>query len=150
MRVVLQRVLSAQLRIKNQLHCQIGAGLVLLVGFGVQEEPTHLAKMSQKIAKLRLFAAGEQGFATSVVEESFEVLSVPQFTLFAEVKKGRRPSFSEASPSEQAQQFYADWLVELHAANLRVKSGVFGANMQIQLINDGPVTFWLDSRQLFN
>lgn len=149
MRVVLQKALSAKLHIKKRLHCEIGAGMVLLVGFGLHENPAHIAKMAAKIAKLRLFGAEESSFMNSVIENKLEILSVPQFTLYADIKKGRRPSFSKAIPSAQASILYQKWLAELQAITPQVKTGVFGANMQVELTNNGPVTLWLDSEQLF-
>ncbi|MDY0323408.1 MAG: D-aminoacyl-tRNA deacylase [Candidatus Carbobacillus sp.] len=149
MRVVVQRVLEARVTVQNQPIAAIGRGLLLFVGFAVQDETAILERMAEKIVNLRVFADEEGKMNRSVVDIEGAVLSVSQFTLYGDVKRGRRPSFTAAAPPEHARHLYQAWNTLLSRSGLVVQTGSFGADMKIALVNDGPVTLWLDSDELF-
>lgn len=148
-RVVVQRVLEARVTVQNQPIAAIGRGLLLFVGFAVQDETAILERMAEKIVNLRVFADEEGKMNRSVVDIEGAVLSVSQFTLYGDVKRGRRPSFTAAAPPEHARHLYQAWNTLLSRSGLVVQTGSFGADMKIALVNDGPVTLWLDSDELF-
>lgn len=148
-RVVVQRVLEARVTVQNQPIAAIGRGLLLFVGFAVQDETAILERMADKIVNLRVFADEEGKMNRSVVDIEGAVLSVSQFTLYGDVKRGRRPSFTAAAPPDQARHLYQAWNMMLSRSGLVVQTGSFGADMKIALVNDGPVTLWLDSDELF-
>lgn len=144
MRVVLQRVSSASVRVGGDVAASIGEGLCLLVGVSEGDSATDVEAAVQKIVALRVFADEEGRMNLSVEEVDGEVLVVSQFTLYGDVRRGRRPSFTRAAPPEVAAPLI-DLLVELlRARGLVVASGVFGARMDVELVNDGPVTLILE------
>lgn len=147
MRVVVQRVAQASVTVEGQVTGQIGAGLLVLAGFEETDGEADLDWMAGKIARLRLFADENGVMNRSVIEVAGEILAVSQFTLYASVKKGNRPSWNRAARGEVSQplfeQFVAKLSLELGKA---VPTGVFGADMQVSLVNDGPVTLSIDSR----
>ncbi|PKO71578.1 MAG: D-tyrosyl-tRNA(Tyr) deacylase [Betaproteobacteria bacterium HGW-Betaproteobacteria-14] len=147
MRVVVQRVREASVSVEQQVVGRIGAGLLVLAGFEAADTAADLEWMAGKLVRLRLFADADGVMNRSVLESGGEILAVSQFTLFASVKKGNRPSWSRAARGELSQPLFADFVGRL-AAELGkpVPTGVFGADMQIALVNDGPVTLSLDSR----
>lgn len=147
MRVVVQRVREASVSVEAQVVGRIDAGLLVLAGFEAADTDADLDWMAGKLVRLRLFADAEGVMNRSVLEHGGEILAVSQFTLFASVKKGNRPSWSRAARGEVSQPLFADFVARL-AAELGkpVPTGVFGADMQIALVNDGPVTLSLDSR----
>lgn len=147
MRVVVQRVASAQVDVGGEVAGAIGAGLLVLAGFEEADGESDLAWMSSKLARLRIFADAAGVMNRSVLDAGGEVLAVSQFTLFASTKKGSRPSWSRAARPEIAQPLFARFVKQLESAlGRRVPTGVFGADMQVRLLNDGPVTLTLDSR----
>ena len=127
---------------------EIAAGLLLLVGIGGEDTERTVAPMAAKILNLRIFADDEGKMNRSILETGGEVLAVSQFTLYANCRKGRRPSFIQAAPAELGEQLFAGFVQALRDQNVRVATGRFGAMMDIHLINDGPVTIWLDSDQV--
>ena len=147
MRVVVQRVAHAQVNIQQTTCAQIGKGLLLLVGITHSDSEADLDWMCQKITKLRIFSDENGQMNLSVLDIKVAILVVSQFTLYADVKKGNRPSFVAAAAPSQAAPF-----IELFRSKLSeilqqpIPSGVFGADMQVSLINDGPVTILLDSK----
>jgi D-tyrosyl-tRNA(Tyr) deacylase len=147
MRVVVQRVKSAEVAVDGVISGKIGPGLLVLAGFEEADTDADLNWMAGKLVRLRLFADGAGVMNCSVLESGGEILAVSQFTLFASVKKGNRPSWSRAARGEVSQPLFERFVARL-AAELGkpVPTGVFGADMQIALINDGPVTLSLDSR----
>lgn len=147
MRVVVQRVASARVEVGGEVVAAIDAGLLVLAGFEASDGDKDLAWMVAKLARLRIFADQAGAMNRSVVEAGGGVLAVSQFTLFASTKKGNRPSWSRAARPELSQPLF-DGFVRQLASELgrRVPAGVFGADMQVHLINDGPVTIVLDSR----
>lgn len=147
MRVVVQRVASARVEVNAEIVGAIGAGLLLLAGFEETDGDEDLAWMSAKLARLRIFADQAGVMNRSVVEAGGEVLAVSQFTLFASTRKGNRPSWSRAARPEISQPLFERFVRRLESELGRsVPTGVFGADMQVHLVNDGPVTISLDSR----
>ncbi|MBK7611832.1 MAG: D-tyrosyl-tRNA(Tyr) deacylase [Actinomycetales bacterium] len=149
MRVVLQRVSSARVEVEGAVVGDLGGpGLVALVGVTHGEGPTQVDWMARKIAGLRIFdgADGDDtpGAERSVAEAGLPVLVVSQFTLYADVRKGRRPSWSAAAPGSVAEPLVDALAAALRAEGLTVASGTFGAHMMVHLVNDGPVTLVLD------
>lgn len=140
MKVVLQRVTQAQLSIDQQVHAQIGRGVVLLVGFGQADQPANADYLAAKIVKSRIFEDSRGKANLALADVQGEILSVSQFTLYANTKKGNRPSFVEALNPEAAQKLYDYFNQRLAASGLKVQTGIFGADMQVQLTNDGPMT----------
>ncbi len=147
MRVVIQRVLSASVEVDSDLVASIGKGFVLLTGITHDDTPEVVDKMAGKVAKMRLFRAleGESHFHLSLQDVGGEALVVSQFTLFADTRKGRRPSFVGAARPEQAEGLVERFAVKLEEFAVPVQTGVFGADMQVHLVNDGPVTICVDS-----
>lgn len=145
MKVVLQRVTQAQLSIDQQVHAQIGRGVVLLVGFGQADQPANADYLAAKIVKSRIFEDSRGKTNLALADVQGEILSVSQFTLYANTKKGNRPSFVEALNPEAAQQLYDYFNQRLAASGLKVQTGIFGADMQVQLTNDGPMTIIYES-----
>jgi D-tyrosyl-tRNA(Tyr) deacylase len=147
MRAIIQRVASARVEIGPQVVGAIGAGLLVLAGFEEDDGDEDLAWLSSKLARLRIFADEAGVMNRSVVDVRGELLAVSQFTLFASVKKGNRPSWSRAARPEISQPLFERFVRQLETDLGRtVPTGVFGADMQVHLINDGPVTLLLDSK----
>jgi D-tyrosyl-tRNA(Tyr) deacylase len=144
MRVVLQRASSASVSIESRVVGSIGRGFVVLVGFTAGDGDDHVAWMADKIAGLRLFSDDEGKMNLSLVDVDGAVLVVSQFTLYADARKGRRPSFVDAAPPEQATSLYESFVGALGARGLPVETGEFGALMAVELVNDGPVTLILE------
>ncbi|HLO62914.1 MAG TPA: D-aminoacyl-tRNA deacylase [Azonexus sp.] len=148
MRVVVQRVRTASVAVDGKLCGEIGSGLLVLAGFEEADGDSDLDWMAGKIVRTRIFADENGTMNRSVREAGGDILAVSQFTLYASVKKGNRPSWSRAARGEVSRPLF-ERFVEKLAAELGkpVPTGVFGADMQVQLINDGPVTLSIDSRQ---
>ena len=148
MRVVVQRVREASVTVDGRICGKIGPGLLLLAGFEAEDSAADLDWMAGKLLRLRLFS-DEQGIMNRSVQDiGGDILAVSQFTLFASVRKGNRPSWSRAARGEISQPLFDDFVARLQAGLGRpVPTGIFGADMQVALINDGPVTLTLDSRQ---
>lgn len=147
MRTVIQRVRRASVSVDERLHASIGHGLLVLVGITHDDGPDDADWMAYRIAHLRIFndAAGVMNLSVKQVNGSLLVVS--QFTLHATLRKGHRPSYNLAAPAQHAVPLYEQFLQQLrHHAAQPVQAGVFGANMQVELINDGPVTIILDSK----
>ncbi len=146
MRVVLQRVAEAEVTVADRLVGRIGRGLVLLAGLAVGDGRDQVRWMAGKIAGLRVFAddAGEPS-RWSVGEADGDVLAISQFTLVADCRKGRRPSFDRALPSPDAATLFEYFVAELRTTLPRVETGRFGADMRVRLVNDGPFTLVIDS-----
>jgi D-tyrosyl-tRNA(Tyr) deacylase len=148
MRAVLQRVLSASVAVNGVERAAIGRGLLILLGVEQGDEQADVALLSGKVARLRIFADERGLMNRSAIEVRAEALVVSQFTLIAETAKGNRPSFMGAARGEVAEPLYQAFIGALAGHLARpVPSGVFGADMQVSLVNDGPVTLLLDSRQ---
>ena len=148
MRVVIQRVRQASVAIAGRDHARIGHGLLVLVAAEAADTPEDGAWLSGKIARLRIFADDAGKMNRALPEVAGEVLVVSQFTLFASTAQGNRPSFLRAARPEQAVPLYEGFVAALAAeAGVPVRTGVFAADMQVALVNDGPVTIVIDSRQ---
>lgn len=147
MRVVIQRVSEASVSVAGEVVGRIGRGLLVLAGFEEADTPADLDWMVQKLVKLRVFADEQGVMNRSVAEVGGEILAVSQFTLYASTRKGNRPSWSRAARGEISQPLFERFVALLgEALGRAVPTGVFGADMQIRLVNDGPVTIVIDSR----
>lgn len=144
MRVLVQRVARAEVRIDGEVSGRIGRGLLALVGFGPEDGEEVLAWMAEKLTGLRVFGDGEGKMNLSAADVGGELLVVSQFTLYGDVSRGRRPSFVGAASPEVAEALYDRFLERCRATGLPVASGEFGAMMQVELVNDGPVTLWIE------
>ncbi|MHC9532732.1 D-aminoacyl-tRNA deacylase [Dellaglioa sp. BT-FLS60] len=147
MKVIVQRVKSASVSIDNQTFNRINAGYLLLVGFKTGDTSDEIDYMVKKISNSRLFEDDEGKMNLSIQEVKGEILSISQFTLYASTKKGNRPSFTMAEEPDSAKKHYEEFNQKLAAIVAVVKPGQFGADMAIELINDGPVTIIYDSEQ---
>lgn len=145
MKIVIQRVKRASVSIEEKLYSQIKAGYLILVGFSATDEEDILPAMAKKLLELRINEDENGKMNLSIMDIKGEILSVSQFTLYADCKKGRRPSFTNACPPLKASQLYDKFNDLLKESGLIVKTGVFQALMEVELINDGPVTVILDS-----
>ena len=144
MRAVVQRVARASVRVDGATVGEIGEGLLVLLGVARGDGPQEALRIAAKVAKLRIFEDGDGRFAHSVLESGGAVLAVSQFTLLADTGRGNRPSFSDAAPGPEAEPVYAAFCAALSEAGVRVERGVFGARMEVELVNAGPVTIVLD------
>ena len=144
MRVVVQRVSRATVQVDRKDVGSIGAGLLVLVGFTRDDGPPQVDWMADKLVGLRIFADGDGKMNLDVREAGGAVLAVSQFTLYGDARKGRRPSFVEAAPPEIAEPLYGSFVDAIRARGVTVATGVFGAIMEVSLVNDGPVTLVLD------
>jgi len=150
MRAVIQRVTSARVRVGERVTGEIGRGLLVLLGVGRQDTPADAQYIAAKIRALRLFESDEgKPMDQSVMDIDGAVLVVSQFTLYGDVRKGRRPSFDEAAAPSDARDLYEAVVRELQAAHVPVSTGEFQAMMQVELVNDGPVTVLVDSKRQF-
>lgn len=147
MRAVLQRVSSAEVTVAGRSVGRIGRGLLVLLGVEKGDGPDDLAYTTTKIRELRCFADDEGRMNRSVEEVGGSLLVVSQFTICGDTRRGRRPSFDGAAPPEQARALYEDAVRQWRAAGLGVETGEFQAMMAVSLVNDGPVTFIVDSRR---
>ncbi len=143
MKALLQRVSSASVTVGDDTIASIGQGLLVLVGVAPEDDEETVAWMADRIAGLRIFADDLKPMNRNVVDVAGEILLVSQFTLTADTSRGRRPSFTSSAPPEQAERFYT-LLGEELGKSVPVQTGEFGADMQVQLVNDGPVTFMLE------
>jgi len=148
-RVLIQRVSRASVRVEGCEVGAIGRGLLLLTGIGRDDTPEILAPMAKKIVNLRIFPGpgGDSHFDRSALDEGVGLLAVSQFTLYADCRKGRRPSFSHADEPDRAGKMFDAFIQALARYGLAVQTGEFGALMNVELVNDGPVTIWLDSEE---
>jgi D-tyrosyl-tRNA(Tyr) deacylase len=147
-RVVLQRVLRARVEVEGAIVGQIGPGLVSLVGVGHGDGPDDARSLAKKTLALRIFADGERPFHRTVGQIGGGVLVVSQFTLLGDVRKGNRPSWSDAGAPELAEPLVDEYAAEIERADVTCSRGRFGAHMVVGLENDGPVTLVLDSEEL--
>ncbi|MGV3620045.1 MAG: D-aminoacyl-tRNA deacylase [Archangium sp.] len=145
MRAVLQRVKEASVTVDGAVTGKIGAGLLVLLGVGKGDTEQDLDFMLDKIPQLRIFEDDAGKMNKSLLDTSKAMLAVSQFTLYADTKKGRRPSFIDAMAPDEAKRLYALFCTKARALGLTVEEGIFAADMKVALINDGPVTICLDS-----
>lgn len=149
MRAVLQRTLRSQVTVDGEVVGRIGAGLTVLLGVGPEDTETDVQYMKDKILNLRIFEDEAGKMNRSLLDTAGELLIVSQFTLYGDCRKGRRPGFSSAAPPELAERLYEELTAACRAEGVTVATGIFAAEMQVELVNDGPVTMLLDSRKLF-
>jgi len=144
MRIVVQRVSWARVRVGGETVGEIGRGLLLLVGIGRGDGEEEMSWLADKVLGLRIFEDEAGRMARSLCDVGGEILAVPQFTLYGDVRRGRRPSFDRAAPPEEAEPLFRRFVAELKQRGERVEQGVFGAHMEVELANDGPVTIILE------
>ncbi|THV56136.1 D-aminoacyl-tRNA deacylase [Chryseobacterium candidae] len=145
MKIVIQRVSEATVRVEGKIVGEIGKGLMLLVGIDENDEKTDADWLVQKVLNLRIFGDEDDKLNLSVKDISGEILCISQFTLIADYKKGNRPSFIKAAKPDKAVPLFDYFKEETAKSGLRTESGIFGADMKVSLINDGPVTIVMDS-----
>jgi D-aminoacyl-tRNA deacylase len=144
MRALLQRVKHAKVSVNNQTTAEIEQGLVILLGVGHDDSEAQAAFLTEKIANLRIFEDSEGKMNLSLADVKGEAIVVSQFTLYADTRKGRRPSFTDAALPELARPLVDRFAELLRAQSIPTKQGIFGAEMLVEIYNDGPVTIWLE------
>lgn len=149
MRALVQRVTRASVTVADESVGAIGIGLLVLLGVGPTDDEALAVKLADKVAKLRVFADSEGRMNLDLDQVGGGCLVVSQFTLYGDVRSGNRPGFSAAAPPELGDALYRRFVARLRERGLPVSTGRFGAGMQVELVNDGPVTVWLDSDVLF-
>lgn len=149
MRAVVQRTTEASVTIDNMVSGAIGPGLVVLLGIQPGDGAKEIRWMAEKIATLRIFEDDAGKMNRSLVDTGGEMLIVSQFTLYGDCRKGRRPGYSSAAPPEIAEPLYEQFIQEIQGMGIGTGTGIFGANMQVSLTNDGPVTLLIDSDKTF-
>lgn len=148
MRVLIQRVAKARVVVEGKETGKIGQGLLVLVGAGRGDTEADIRRLAEKTVNLRIFEDEAGKMNLSLLDVGGEVLVVSQFTLYADCRKGRRPSFTAAAPPEEGERLYLEYVKAVEEYGVKVATGVFGAHMHVELVNDGPVTIWLDSEEL--
>ena len=150
MKALLQRVTSATVSVEGKVVGEIGHGLVIFVGIANGDTPEDIQYLTRKIVELRIFADAEGKFNLSIIDTKGELLLVSQFTLLANTRKGRRPSFTDAALLDMAETLFNQFVEQARATGLKVETGRFQQYMQVAINNDGPVTIMIDSRERFN
>ncbi len=145
MRLLIQRVNRAKVTVEGKVVGKIGKGIVALVGVSHKDTEKDAEWLAEKVANLRIFPSDKSEFDRSLLEVGGELLAVSQFTLYGSTKKGRRPEFTEAAGSEFAKNLYEEFVRKATLTGLTVAEGVFQAHMEVELTNDGPVTFMIES-----
>ena len=146
MKALIQRVTSASVNVRNEEVGGIGPGLVVFIGVAREDSENDARYLANKIVNLRIFTSGASEFALSALETKGEILIVSQFTLLANSRKGRRPSFTEAAPPSKAKEVYDFFVNQVRSAGLKVETGIFQEHMLVEIRNDGPVTLLLESK----
>ena len=145
MRAVIQRVAKASVKVNDKVTGEIGRGLLVFLGVGETDSESDIDYMANKISGLRIFPDSDDKMNRSTLDDSLEILVVSQFTLYGSVKKGFRPSFTSAATPDKGNSYYELFCDKLESLGLNVKKGVFGAMMDVELTNNGPVTILIDS-----
>lgn len=148
MKIVIQRVAHASVTIDNKIHGQIQKGFLLLVGFSSDDTIETMKKLTKKCIELRIFEDENNKMNLSLQEVGGSILSISQFTLYADCKKGRRPSFIKAARPEVAIPLYEAFNSYIKEQGIHIETGIFGADMKVELLNDGPITIVLDSEEI--
>lgn len=146
MKAVIQRVSGAHVKVNEEVVGKINAGLLLLIGIDEEDEKSDADWLVQKILNLRIFGDENEKLNLSVLDITGEILCISQFTLIADYKKGNRPSFIKAAKPDKAIPLFEYFKTEIKKSNLKIESGIFGADMKVALLNDGPVTIVMDSK----
>ena len=144
MRLLLQRVEKAAVSVDSGRVSEIGPGLLILVGIGRDDRSENAKRLARKVSALRIFEDANGKMNLNISQVGGRVLSVPQFTLYADLKRGNRPGFEMSAPPQAAAGLWRDFDAALRDLGIRVEEGVFGAHMKVDLVNDGPVTIWLN------
>jgi D-tyrosyl-tRNA(Tyr) deacylase len=144
MRALIQRAKSGKVIVDNRIVAEIAQGLVILLGIGQGDDEEKARYLAEKIATLRIFEDDKGKFNLSILEKGGGVIVVSQFTLYADTRKGRRPSFTDAAPPEMAAPLVEKFADALRALGISSQTGIFGAHMLVEIENDGPVTIWLE------
>ena len=147
MRAVIQRVSRASVTVDGRVAGEIGVGLLILLGVSRTDNPESTSYLAEKIANLRIFSDAAGKMNLSVLDTGGAALVVSQFTLYGDTRGGRRPSYIQAAPPEEASRLYQEFVRSLRSLGVRVETGVFQAHMQVELVNDGPVTILVDSEK---
>ncbi len=145
MKVVIQRVKESNVTVQNKIVGKIGQGLNILVGVGHNDTSIDVDYLVNKCLNLRIFEDEYGKMNRSLIDVDGEILAISQFTLYADCRKGRRPSFGDAAKGEQAEMIYQQFVEKLRKFNINVESGVFGTEMKVDIVNDGPVTIIIES-----
>ncbi len=146
MRVLIQRVKQASVKVEGRAVAEIGRGLLVFVGIGREDDLSDIEYLCKKISGLRIFYDDNGKMNLDVKQVGGSILSVSQFTLYADTRKGNRPGFGQSADSEKAYETWNRFNKSLRERGIEVKEGVFAAHMEVDLINDGPVTIWMDSQ----
>jgi D-tyrosyl-tRNA(Tyr) deacylase len=149
MRAVVQRVSRAKVTVNDWIAGEIGMGLLVLLGVGEEDTESDVTYIAEKIAGLRIFEDSDGKMNLSVLDVAGSILAVSQFTLYGDVRRGKRPSFDAAAKPDSARRLYELFVERIRAAGLRCETGRFQEMMQVELVNEGPVTILLDSRKTF-
>jgi D-tyrosyl-tRNA(Tyr) deacylase len=149
MRAVVQRVTRAKVTVAGEIAGEIGLGLLVLLGVGREDSEANADYLAEKIAGLRIFEDDAGKMNRSALDVGGAVLVVSQFTLYGDVRKGKRPSFDDAAPPQRARELYEYFVGKIRAAGLRCETGIFQEMMAVELVNEGPVTILLDSTKIF-
>jgi D-tyrosyl-tRNA(Tyr) deacylase len=146
LRALIQRVSQASVEVEKKVVGNINSGLVVLLGITHNDSIKDSKYIINKVINLRIFGnESNDNFEKSLLDTKNQILIISQFTLYAEVKKGRRPSFAESAKSDIAEKIYDDFIKEIQKENLTIQTGIFGAKMKVNIVNEGPVTIMLDS-----
>lgn len=149
MRAVVQRVLNANVKVNGDTVGKIGKGLLVFLGIGEDDDNKDLEYMVEKILGLRIFEDTNSKMNLSLLDVEGEILVISQFTLYGDVRKGKRPSFSSSARPEMAENMYNKFIAMCKERGIKAEEGIFGADMKVELINDGPVTILIDSKKIF-
>jgi D-tyrosyl-tRNA(Tyr) deacylase len=147
LRAVIQRVTRASVSVDGRVAGEVAAGLMVLLGVGGQDNPESAAYLAEKIVNLRIFSDDAGKMNLSLLDTGGAALVVSQFTLYGDTRGGRRPSYIQAAPPEEANRLYEEFVRSMRALGVTVETGVFQAHMQVEMVNDGPVTILLDSEK---
>ncbi|MFO0790497.1 MAG: D-aminoacyl-tRNA deacylase [Pirellulales bacterium] len=147
MRACIQRVSEARVTVEGEVTGKIGQGLVVLLGVGHHDGAAEVAWLAEKIVGLRIFEDDAGKMNRSLAEAGGAMLVVSQFTLYGDARRGRRPSFTDAAPPELAERLYLEFVAKVRAAGVEVATGIFREHMDVALVNDGPVTLWIDTAE---
>jgi D-tyrosyl-tRNA(Tyr) deacylase len=147
MKIVIQRVSQASVKVNNEIVGEIKNGLLLLVGVTHDDTSFDVNYLVKKIINMRIFEDENGKMNISLLQKGYDILSVSQFTLFAQTERGNRPGFSDAAKPEQAKKLFEEFNAKIRGWNVKVETGIFGAMMEVSLINEGPVTIIIDSKK---
>lgn len=146
MRALIQRVKSAKVTVNKEVVSEISAGLLILLGIGKGDDEADITRLSKKVINMRIFDDARGKMNLDIKEKSGQILSVPQFTLYADTRKGNRPGFNLSAEPKIAKEYWMKFNNLIENEGISIREGVFGAHMEVELVNDGPVTIWLDSK----